>query len=70
MTRLLFLLATVVLVAAALYVGAPAPAEAAIPPNDFILCSCKLCAAEPYTVCQISPSGYSILCADWYRLHC
>lgn len=41
-----------------------------LPPDDFILCTCKRCKEEPYTVCQISPSGYSIVCADWYRTHC
>ena len=59
----LFLLALAVLLAFT-------PLFAAIPPDDFILCSCKLCKENPEVVCQISPSGYSILCADWYRIHC
>jgi len=47
-----------------------APLTLAAPPIDFVLCSCKLCGAYPEQVCRISPSGYSILCSDWYRLHC
>ena len=39
------------------------------PPNDFILCTCKFCNDYPDVTCQISPSGYSILCADYSRLH-
>ena len=42
-----------------------------IPPiDDFILCTCKFCRANPEEYCQISPSGYSILCEDWARTHC
>jgi len=43
--------------------------EASVPPNDFILCSCTFCRANPDVDCQVSPSGYSILCADYSRLH-
>ena len=43
--------------------------EASVPPSDFILCSCKFCKENPDVDCQISPSGYSILCADYSRLH-
>jgi hypothetical protein len=50
-------------------VGTPAVLELAAPP-DFILCSCDLCKDHPDVVCRISPSGYSIVCADYYRLHC
>lgn len=50
---------------------APAALELVFPPgDDFILCTCKRCEEEPETICQISPMGYSILCADWYRTHC
>ena len=47
-----------------------APTLVAIPPVDYILCSCRFCAANPDVDCQVSPTGYSILCSDWYRLHC
>lgn len=43
---------------------------AAQPNGDFILCTCTFCKYHPDTDCQISPKGYSILCADWYRRHC
>jgi hypothetical protein len=43
----------------------------AIPPDDdFILCTCKFCRENPDVDCQISPSGYTILCEDWARTHC
>lgn len=54
----------------------PEPATAKLfaaaiqPPIDFILCTCKRCKAEPETICQISPSGYSIRCEDWAETHC
>ncbi len=44
--------------------------EAAIPPSDFILCTCKFCRENPEVICQISPTGYSILCEDYSRTHC
>jgi hypothetical protein len=44
--------------------------ESALPPPDYILCSCSYCRAHPGEDCQISPSGYSILCADYYAFHC
>jgi hypothetical protein len=49
----------------------PAAGLAAIivPPPDFILCTCDFCKANPDVECQISPSGYTILCADYSRLH-
>jgi hypothetical protein len=50
--------------------GAPAPVFKIIPPADYILCSCSFCRANPDVDCQVSPSGYSILCSDWSRLHC
>jgi hypothetical protein len=61
-SSLLLLAATLFLVGASL--------EALIPPSDFILCTCKLCEREPSTICQISPSGYSIVCSDWAQTHC
>jgi hypothetical protein len=50
--------------------GAPAPVFKVVPPADYILCSCSFCKANPDVDCQVSPSGYSILCSDWSRLHC
>jgi hypothetical protein len=49
---------------------AGAPAYTIPPPVDYVLCSCSLCKAQPDIDCQISPSGYSIMCSDWYRMHC
>ena len=67
MTRLRSLLFLLVIVALPL-IGTP---SLAIPPDDdFILCTCSLCKRSPDTICQISPSGYSILCSDWYATHC
>ena len=61
----LFLLAI-----ALLFSGAPAGFSLAIPPDDdFILCTCRFCNANPDVDCQISPSGYTILCEDYSRLH-
>jgi hypothetical protein len=61
------------LVLAALLVSAAALSTpvAAIPPidGDFILCSCNFCRTNPNVECQISPSGYTILCSDYSRLH-
>jgi hypothetical protein len=51
-------------------IGTPAPTLKIFPPPDYIHCDCKLCAEKPDVICQISPSGYSILCSDWYRLNC
>ena len=35
-----------------------------------IVCSCSYCKAHPAVECQIGPGdGYSILCADYSRLH-
>lgn len=65
MTRLrniLFLLALTLVIPAA-------RVKAIVPPADYILCSCQLCATSDVD-CQISPSGYSIACSDYYRLHC
>ena len=50
--------------------GTPAPSFRIIPPADYILCSCTFCKSNPDVDCQVSPSGYSILCSDWYRMHC
>ncbi|MFL6197130.1 MAG: hypothetical protein ACJ75H_23290 [Thermoanaerobaculia bacterium] len=48
----------------------PAPTFMIRPPVDYVLCSCSLCKSQPDIDCQISPSGYSIMCSDWYRMHC
>jgi hypothetical protein len=50
--------------------AAPTPSFKAAPPVDYILCSCSFCKSNPDVDCQVSPSGYSILCSDWYRLRC
>jgi len=42
----------------------------AIIPPDFILCTCKTCTRHPDVICQVSPSGFSILCSDWAAQHC
>ncbi|HET7177049.1 MAG TPA: hypothetical protein VFI63_00010 [Solirubrobacterales bacterium] len=35
------------------------------------ICSCTFCAAHPSVDCQIGPGdGFSILCADYSKLHC
>lgn len=60
---LLFLAVTAVLVSVSLK---PAASEASW---DFILCSCELCSRSDVD-CQISPSGYTIACADYYKSHC
>lgn len=39
-------------------------------PPDYILCSCQFCRTHPQTVCRISPTGYSIVCKDYYNLNC
>lgn len=49
----------------------PEPQLLALPPDDdYILCSCSFCAANPAVECQVSPSGFSILCSDWYNWRC
>ena len=37
---------------------------------DYVLCSCRLCYAQPKQVCRISPTGFSILCEDYFRIYC
>lgn len=49
---------------------AAAPPAEAISLQDFILCSCELCKAHPRVICRISPTGFSIVCADYYALSC
>jgi hypothetical protein len=56
--------------AASTAIGTPAPSLKIFPPPDYIQCGCKLCEEKPDVICQISPSGYSIVCSDWYRLNC
>jgi hypothetical protein len=50
--------------------GTPAPTFMIFPPPDYIQCTCSFCKTHPDVDCQISPSGYSIMCSDWYRTHC
>lgn len=38
--------------------------------GDFILCNCNYCKNHPDVICQISPSGFSILCSDYYQTRC
>jgi hypothetical protein len=67
MTRLrnfLFLLAIT-----ALAVVTPTGSLKADPSSGFVLCSCELCSRSD-VICRISPSGYSIPCADYYAMHC
>lgn len=59
----LFLVVTAVLVAMSLK---PVVSEAA---GGYILCSCQLCSQSDVD-CQISPTGYTIACADYYRMRC
>jgi hypothetical protein len=65
----LLVFATAVLVVTGL--APAAPAAPAGPAWEVIVCSCKLCAQNPYVECQIGPGdGYSILCADYSRINC
>jgi hypothetical protein len=59
----------------------PAPSQPAATPaasfegelllaEDFTLCSCNYCRRNPDEICQISPSGFSILCSDYYQSRC
>jgi hypothetical protein len=34
-----------------------------------LLCSCQLCAHSD-VICRISPTGFSIRCADYYAMYC
>lgn len=43
---------------------------APVPASDFILCTCKFCKNHPDVICQISPTGFSILCSDYYSSRC
>jgi hypothetical protein len=33
------------------------------------ICSCELCSTSD-EICRISPTGFSIACADYYATHC
>jgi len=58
------------LLALALALPASKPAAAIIiPPGGYTLCSCELCSRSD-VICQISPSGFSIECADYYAIYC
>ena len=39
------------------------------PSSGFVLCSCELCSRSD-VICRISPTGFSIPCADYYATHC
>jgi hypothetical protein len=67
MTRLRKLLFLVAITA--LSVGMPARSLKADPSSGFVLCSCQLCSRSD-VICRISPSGFSIPCADYYQMHC
>jgi hypothetical protein len=43
--------------------------SAAADGGGFVICSCQLC-SQSDVVCRISPSGFSIACADYYKTHC
>ena len=62
--KLLFLLAIT-----ALAVGVPTRTLKADPSTGFIICSCQLC-SQSDVICRISPSGFSIHCADYYAMFC
>jgi hypothetical protein len=47
-----------------------ASAGLAVSESDFILCSCRYCRTHPEDICQISPTGYSTLCSDYYANNC
>ena len=59
----LFLAVMAVLVFASLQPAASAD------PGGFIICSCQLCAHSD-VICRISPTGFSIVCSDYYATHC
>ena len=59
----LFLAVTAVLVSVSL------KPEASAASGGFVICSCELCSRSD-VVCRISPTGFSIACADYYRTHC
>ena len=44
--------------------------RATITPPNFILCTCKTCTQHPDVICQVSPSGFSIVCSNWASTHC
>jgi len=60
----LFLAVTAVLVSLSLQ-----PAASADPGGGFVICSCQLC-SQSDVICRISPTGFSISCADYYQTHC
>jgi hypothetical protein len=47
----------------------PAASLASVISTGYVICSCELCSRSD-VVCRISPSGYSIPCADYYQAHC
>jgi len=58
------------LLALTLALPASKPAAAINPGGGgYILCSCELCSRSD-VICRISPSGFSIECADYYAMYC
>ena len=54
---------------APLQAGTPTASLASIIFPSYVICSCELCSRSDVE-CRISPSGYSIACADYYQLNC
>jgi hypothetical protein len=54
---------------APLQAGTPTASLASIIFPNYVICSCELCSRTDVD-CRISPSGYSIACADYYQLNC
>ena len=53
-----------------LQTGTPAASLASvISTGGYVICSCQLC-SQSDVICRISPSGFSIPCADYYQTHC
>lgn len=67
MTRLRKLLFLLVITALAFAV--PARTLKADPGAGFVICSCELCSRSD-VICRISPSGFSIECANYYAMYC
>lgn len=59
----LFLAVAAVLVSMSLKPAASAAS------GGFVICSCELCSRSD-VVCRISPTGFSIACADYYQMYC
>ena len=68
-TLLLLLVMTILVSAMPVLAGKPAARFQATKTLCPILCSCQLCYRTDVT-CRISPTGFSISCADYFRLYC